>query len=113
MPSTETYLPPPFNSRVTKDVTLAAGKGVAHAGEKMADTTVQAGKMVASASISAVQDTVDKTTLLIEEGIDNLDPTNILDAEEEGKHLVLPGEDLAQLSAEYGTTPEALIRRNR
>ena len=42
-----------------------------------------------------------------------VDPTNILDVEEEGKHLVLPGEDLAQLSAVYGTTPEAFIRRNR
>ncbi len=53
------------NFRVTKDVTLAAGKGVVHAGERVADSTVQAGKLVASASVNAMQDTMDKTTLLI------------------------------------------------
>ncbi len=55
--------------RVTKDVTLAAGKGVVHAGEVMADTTVQAGKTIATASVTAVQDTVDKTTLLLGESL--------------------------------------------
>ncbi len=96
----------------------------------MADSTVQAGKIVASASVNAVQDTVDKTTLLIgkcranfssisnnecsflltEEGIDMVDPT--LDTDGEG-HLVLPGENLESLSSLYSTTPEAIILRNR
>ena len=42
-----------------------------------------------------------------------MDRKIMMDPEEEGKHLVLPGEDLEHLSQNYGTSPEAFIKRNR
>ncbi len=51
--------------------------------------------------------------IVAEEGVDNLDRKIMMDSDEEGKHLVLPGEDLEHLSETYSTSPEAFIKRNR
>ena len=74
--------------RVTKDVTMAAGKGVVQAGEMVGTAAVNTGKVVTSASVSAVKET---TEWVIEQ----------TELESQVVHVVLPGEDLSEISKNY------------
>jgi len=100
-------------SRMTKDVTIAVGKGVYHASEVVgnaavtgvsaaSEATVSASRVVTNASVSAVKD----TTKWVKEQSESFG------YEDHNMYTVLPGDLLEELAAKNNVSAHDIIRIN-